>query len=426
MPALNHAHEAGSLHIGRYEVFDEIGQGAMGTVHRARDPLIERTVAIKVVPIAQLQQEGADAESRFLREAQSAGRLSHPNIVTIYDVGEADGLAYIAMEYLPGVTLRDIMNRGPLPLDLALDTAAQMASALAFAHEHGVIHRDIKPANVVVTGRHGRVKLTDFGIAHLANSDRTQTGQMLGSPRYMSPEQAMGRDIDGRADIFSLGAVLYEMLTGHYAFDGESLATIVYRVIHDTPPAAEQLRPGLPTWLNELLACMLDKQPENRPDARTLVKTLHALSVAPPPPLPVPVTPPQRVPRLLAALAFGTPLGVLLLIGVGIILVDYFLPAQPVDAPASQVSAPATPPADPDTLRAPDVADAPPPAAPSAAVKPDPYLAGLDKKQVELRILRTELLLQYTDQHPDVVQVDRQLEQLRIERRRHLRQQQAR
>ncbi|MDO9635885.1 MAG: protein kinase [Thiobacillus sp.] len=426
MPALNHAHEPGGLRIGRYEVLDEIGQGAMGTVHRARDPLIERTVAIKVVPIAQLQQEGADAESRFLREAQSAGRLSHPNIVTIYDVGEADGLAYIAMEYLPGVTLRDIMNRGPLPLDLALDTAAQMASALAFAHEHGVIHRDIKPANVVVTGRHGRVKLTDFGIAHLANSDRTQTGQMLGSPRYMSPEQAMGRDIDGRADIFSLGAVLYEMLTGHYAFDGESLATIVYRVIHDTPPAAEQLRPGLPAWLNELLASMLNKHPENRPDARTLVKTLHALSIAPPPPLPAVVPPPQRVPRLLAALAFGTPLGVLLLIGVGIILVDYFLPAHPVDAPASQVSAPTTTPAGPDTLRAPDAADAPPPAVPSAAVKPDPYLAGLDKKQVELRILRTELLLQYTDQHPDVVQVDRQLEQLRSERRRHLRQQQAR
>lgn len=425
MPALKHARETASLHIGRYEVLDEIGQGAMGTVHRARDPLIERTVAIKVVPIAQLQQEGADAESRFLREAQSAGRLSHPNIVTIYDVGEADGLAYIAMEYLPGVTLRDVMNRGPLPLDLALDTAAQMASALAFAHEHGVVHRDIKPSNVVVTGRHGRVKLTDFGIAHLANSDRTQTGQMLGSPRYMSPEQAMGRDIDGRADIFSLGAVLYEMITGHYAFDGESLAGIVYRVIHETPAPAERLRPGLPAWLNALLACMLDKQPDKRPDARTLVKALHALSVAAPAPLPVVVPPPQRVPRLLAALAFGTPLGVLLLIGVGIILVDYFLPASQTDTPVS-MDAPATPQAGTDARRAPAIAATPSPAAPSPPAKPDPYLEGLDKKQVELRIRRTELLLQYTDQHPDVVQVDRQLEQLRSERRRHLRQQQAR
>ncbi|MBU4500027.1 MAG: serine/threonine protein kinase, partial [Gammaproteobacteria bacterium] len=130
--------------IGRYEILDEIGQGAMGTVYRARDPMIERVVAIKTVSISLLQQEGAGAEARFLREAQSAGRLSHPNIVTIYDVSEANGLAYIAMEYLSGKTLRDIMNQGPMPLDLILDTVTQMAEALAFAHEHGVIHRDIK------------------------------------------------------------------------------------------------------------------------------------------------------------------------------------------------------------------------------------------------------------------------------------------
>ncbi len=141
------------MKIGRYEVLDEIGHGAMGTVYRARDPLIERTVAIKTVQIAQLQQEGADTESRFLREAQSAGRLSHPNIVTIYDVGESDELAYIAMEYLPGATLRTLMDKGPMPIDLVIDTVTQMAEALAFAHEHGVIHRDIKPANVVVTGQ---------------------------------------------------------------------------------------------------------------------------------------------------------------------------------------------------------------------------------------------------------------------------------
>ena len=188
------------MKIGRYEVLDEIGHGAMGTVWRARDPLIERTVAIKTVAIAQLRQDDADAETRFLREAQSAGRLSHPNIVTIFDVGETDELAYIAMEYLPGATLRDVMNTGPMPLDLALDTTLQMAEALAFAHEHGVIHRDVKPANVVVTGRNGRIKLTDFGIAHLTNSGHTLAGQMLGSPRYMSPEQAMGREVEGRSN----------------------------------------------------------------------------------------------------------------------------------------------------------------------------------------------------------------------------------
>jgi len=416
------------MKIGRYEILDEIGEGAMGTVYRARDPLIERTVAIKTVSIEQLQQEGADAESRFLREAQSAGRLSHPNIVTIYDVGEADGLAYIAMEYLSGATLRDLMNKRPMPLDLALETVTQMAEALAFAHEHGVIHRDIKPSNVVVTGKRGHIKLTDFGIAHLVNSEHTQAGQMLGSPRYMSPEQAMGRQVDGRSDIFSLGAMLYEMITGQYAFDGDSLPTILYRVINEAPTAASSLRPQLPAGLSSLLTRMLEKDPSARPDARTVANALHALAPAAPP-APVP-PPPNRIPRLLPLLAFGTPLGVFLLIGVGIIVIEHFL------APPQQV-APAH--AMPDTRKTQDVppqqvagaptgipASAVPDTAPRPATEPavvtDAYLAGLDKKQVELRIKRTELLLQYTEQHPDVLQVDRQLEQLRIERRRYLRQ----
>ncbi|HET9462402.1 MAG TPA: protein kinase [Thiobacillus sp.] len=409
------------MKIGRYEILDEVGQGAMGTVYRARDPLIERTVAIKTVPIAKLRQEGTDEESRFLREAQSAGRLSHPNIVTIYDVGEADEVAYIAMEYLSGATLRDIMNRGPIPLDLALDTATQMAEALAFAHEHGVIHRDIKPANVVITGQHGRVKLTDFGIAHFIHSDQPQTGQMLGSPRYMSPEQAMGREIDGRSDIFSLGAVLYEMLTGHYAFDGSSLPAIVYRVIHETSVPAASLRPQLPAGMSSLLARMLDKNPQARPDARALVNALHALAPAAPQ-APVP-QPSNRISRLLPMLAFGTPVAVFLLIGVGIIVIEHFLATPPqAELPLTQnaVSQPATSAArdsQPSAARA-----DPAPSLQKQAVKSDAYLAGLDKKQVELRIKRTELLLQYTEQHPDVVQIDRQLEQLRIERRRYLRQ----
>ncbi len=323
------------MKIGRYEILDEVGKGAMGTVYRARDPLIERTVAIKTVPIAQLQQEGTGAESRFLREAQSAGRLSHPNIVTIYDVGEAEGLAYIAMEYLSGATLREVMNKGPMPLDLALDTALQMAEALAFAHEHGVIHRDIKPANVVVTGQSGRIKLTDFGIAHLANSDHTHDGQMLGSPRYMSPEQARGREVDGRSDIFSLGAVLYEMLTGHYAFDGDSLPAIVYRVVNETPVAASSLRPQLPAELTSLLARMLNKNPEARPDARALVSELHGLlPAAPQPPAPPPASPASRSPGVLAV----TLVGVTLLIGVGVIVSRRF-----DDAPR-QAAVPPTPP----------------------------------------------------------------------------------
>jgi serine/threonine protein kinase len=417
------------MKIGRYEILDEIGQGAMGTVYRARDPLIERTVAIKTVSLALLRQEGADAESRFLREAQSAGRLSHPNIVTIYDVGEADGLAYIAMEYLSGATLRDIMNKGSMPLDLVLDTATQMAEALAFAHEHGVIHRDIKPANVVLTGRRGRIKLTDFGIAHLVNSDHTHAGQMLGSPRYMSPEQAMGREVDGRSDIFSLGAVLYEMLTGHYAFDGDNLPTIVYRVINEVPVSATTLRPGLPPGMVSLLTHMLNKNPHGRPDAHSLVGALHGLTQAA---VPTPPKPPaDQLSRPLRLLAFGMPIAVFLLISVGMIVIEHFLgtsretvatATQPDTVAHAEAQRAAEKEGETDSSPAAEPAAA----TPASSVASDPYLAGLDRKRVELRIKRTELLLQYTERHPDVVQVDRQLEQLRAERRRYLRQLKAR
>ena len=424
------------MKIGRYELIDELGQGAMGTVYRARDPLIEREVAIKTVSIQQLQEEGADAEARFLREARSAGRLSHPSIVTIYDVGETESLAYIAMEFLPGSTLRDLMDRHPLPLDLALDTAHQMAEALAFAHEHGVVHRDIKPANVVVTGQRGRVKLTDFGIAHLLNSNQTQAGQMLGSPRYMSPEQAMGREIDGRSDIFSLGAVLYEMLTGKYAFNGDSLPTIVYRVINETPEHLAM--PGtLPPALSELLARMLHKQPAHRPDARAVALSLSALRDTGTQPI-APLILDSRIPSRLRVLAFVAPLGVLLLIGIGMIVIEHFLPARvhspqrtiptglPIapspdggaqNAPTPEVDSPASP--------APAVHSPPSRHRAKESTRPaivaDAYLLKLDSTGTELRIKRTELLLRYTEQHPDILQIDRQIEQLAEERRRHVR-----
>lgn len=428
-----------AMTIGRYEILDEIGQGAMGTVYRARDPMIERVVAIKTVSIALLQQEGNGAEARFLREAQSAGRLSHPNIVTIYDVSEANGHAYIAMEYLSGKTLRDIMNQGPMPLDLILDTMTQMAEALAFAHEHGVIHRDIKPANVVITRQHGRIKLTDFGIAHLVNSNHTQTGQMLGSPRYMSPEQAMGRVIDGRSDIFSLGAVLYEMLTGQYAFDGESLPTIIYRVISEEPIPVEVMRPKVPAQLTSLLARMLSKNPEERPDASTLVNALRELALNAPGTPALAPPPVDRIEPPLRILAFTTPIAVFLLVGVGIIVIEHFLgtpqetPALPIppghlateavqmskvpDVPATGILGTNKP------LPAARIETAQPQDRDKPSSESDPYLAGLDKKQVELRIKRTELLLKYTKQHPDVVRTDRELEQLRAERRAYLRSQ---
>ncbi len=418
------------MKVGRYEILEELGQGAMGRVYRARDPLIDRPVAIKTVPIEQLQQEGRDAEARFLREAQSAGRLSHPNIVTIYDVGEADGFAYIAMEFLTGATLRDVMDKGPMPLDLALETAQQMADALAFAHTHGVIHRDVKPANVMISGGQGRVKLTDFGIAHLANSDHTQAGQMLGSPRYMSPEQAMGRELDGRSDMFSLGAVLYEMLTGRYAFDGDNLPVIVYRVIHDAPVAAATLRPNLPEALRELLDRLLSKDPVARPDARAASEMLEALHAGIPPVAAVPV--PRSPLRPLVPFVMLS----LLVVAIAILL----LRPQPAEPPSRPVAVPLPVPAvsperkenvapvavQPATRESAPPVPAPvaprPLAAQSAPPAGDAYLAGLDKKAVELRIRRTELLLEYTEQHPDVAQIDRQLEQLGEERRRHLRQ----
>lgn len=428
------------MKIGRYDILEVIGQGAMGTVYRALDPLIDRTVAIKTVPIARLKEEGPEFEARFMREAQSAGRLSHPNIVTIYDVGETEDLAYIAMEYLSGTTLRDIMDKGRIPLDLVMTTALQIAEALAYAHEHGVVHRDIKPSNIVITLPHGQVKLTDFGIAHLVNSERTHTGLMLGSPRYMSPEQAMGREINGRSDIFSLGAVLYEMVTGKYAFDGQSLPSILYRVINETPASPLALRPGVSVLLEKTIVRMMNKQADARLDSHTLAEELRKANV-----YAVPVAPrvgENRVPPFLPAMAFGTPFAVLILIALGMIVINYFLALPLKDAKyqaeiaLGQIAAVdkirksrvdqalrnllAQPPLDRPLERQPKEA-----ASPAKAPTRDPYLVGLENKRVELEIKKTDLLLRYTEHHPDVVLIKRQLKKLEAERTSYIRKQKS-
>ncbi len=420
------------MKIGRYEILDVIGEGAMGTVYRAHDPLIERTVAIKAVPADDLRQAGAAFESSFLREAQSAGRLSHPNIVTIYDVGETDEYAYIAMEHLPGTTLRVLMDKGPMPFDLVLDTAIQMAEALAFAHEHGVTHRDIKPANVIISGTRGRIKLTDFGIAHLSNREQAGTGMMLGSPRYMSPEQAMGRQINGSSDIFSLGSLLYEMVTGECAFGGDSLPAILYRVINEMPMPPRSRGSKLPVAFVDLLMRMLQKDPAARPDARSLVAQLRSITNPA-----APATAPAdsgRIPHLLPVLAFTTPALVLVMIALGIIVISFFLDRRPADLPLPMAGEIAPSPAG-DLRPQASAAEEPgagtagsAPAANSAAIarpprtaRKDPYLEGLDAKRTELELQRTELLLRYTEQHPDVVLIDRQLNQLAEERREYLR-----
>jgi len=208
--------------LGRYEVLGELGKGAMGVVFRGRDPLIERPVAIKTFACGGLPADEVDAfERRFLREARLAGGLSHPNIVTIHDVGRSGDLAYIAMEFLEGRSLRQVLDSGVvLPVARAAEIAAQVADGLAFAHANGVVHRDIKPANLMVLDN-DTVKIADFGVAMLPAGSSTLAGAVFGSPKYMSPEQVAGKAVDGRSDIFSLGAVLYEMLSGRPPFAHE-------------------------------------------------------------------------------------------------------------------------------------------------------------------------------------------------------------
>jgi len=251
--------------LGRYEVLGELGQGAMGIVYKAKDPLIDRVVAIKTINLGLAMEEKEEYEGRFYQEAKAAGRLNHPNIVTIYDVGKSGDVAYIAMEFLQGRELRDIMNdSGLLPVDQVLDIVAQVAQGLAYAHEHEIVHRDVKPSNIMVV-RDGHAKITDFGIARMASSAvRTQTGMVLGSPKYMSPEQVMGKAIDQRSDIFSLGVMLYEMLTGQAPFNGENVNAIMYQTLNAVPVPPSTLNSAIPEMINFIVAKALAKKLEDR------------------------------------------------------------------------------------------------------------------------------------------------------------------
>ncbi|MEO6975960.1 MAG: serine/threonine-protein kinase [Gallionella sp.] len=243
----------------------ELGQGAMGVVYKAKDPLIDRVVAIKTINLSLAMDEKEEYEGRFYQEAKAAGRLNHPNIVTIYDVGKSGDVAYIAMELLEGRELRDIMNDGALlPVDQVLNIVAQVAQGLAYAHEHEIVHRDVKPSNIMVI-RDGHVKITDFGIARMASSSvRTQTGMVLGSPKYMSPEQVMGKSIDQRSDIFSLGVMLYEMLTGKAPFDGENVNAIMYQTLNAVIAPPNTVNPAIPEMVNFILAKALAKKVVDR------------------------------------------------------------------------------------------------------------------------------------------------------------------
>ena len=255
--------------IGRYEVEREIGSGAGGTVFLARDPRLDRAVAIKVIrlPEGLTPADEQEFRVRFVREARSAAALSHPGIVTVYDAGqdEATGAPYLAMEYVPGRTLRQVFDaEGALAAQRACALAGRVADALHAAHAAGIVHRDIKPANLLVLEGEDAVKVVDFGIARLGGSMLTRSDLTLGSPAYMSPEQARGAPVDGRSDLFSLAAILYEALTGARPFPGEDIPAVLYAIVHTDPEPPSRLRDGVPPSLDAFFARALAKDPAQR------------------------------------------------------------------------------------------------------------------------------------------------------------------
>ncbi|HSK76251.1 MAG TPA: serine/threonine-protein kinase [Thermoanaerobaculia bacterium] len=254
----------GGRSVGRYRILDFLGAGAMGEVYLAEDPHIERKLAIKTVRLVGRPQEVEDRKKRLLREARAAGRLLHPNVVALFDAGEADGLLYLAFEFVQGSDLAQRLERGPLSLREVLRIVRQVADALEYAHSQGIVHRDIKPSNILIDTI-GRVKVADFGIAKMAgqSTELTVAGSVMGSPQYLSPEQIRGEDLDGRSDLFSLGVVLYELLSGNRPFAGETITTLVYQILHKEAPPVSALR-AVPPRVEELLRRMLAKDRDER------------------------------------------------------------------------------------------------------------------------------------------------------------------
>jgi serine/threonine-protein kinase len=252
--------------LGRYKVLKEIGRGAMGVVYLGKDPTIQRFVAIKTMRLDEIDDADKlqEVKARFFREAESTGRLSHPNIVTIYDAGEEHDLGYIAMEVLEGTTLKQ-WSRKPnlMPLEKLIPTLATVAEALDYAHQQGVVHRDIKPANIMLT-KDQVVKVMDFGIAKMASSSKTQTNIVLGTPTYMSPEQIAGKKVDGRSDIFSLGVVMFELLTGCPPFTADNVSALLFAIAHTPHPVPATLRSDLPPIVQEVLDRALQKDAVQR------------------------------------------------------------------------------------------------------------------------------------------------------------------
>ncbi|HKT33652.1 MAG TPA: serine/threonine-protein kinase [Nitrospira sp.] len=267
--------------LGRYRILKELGRGAMGLVYLGKDPTIQRFVAIKTMRLDHIEEpeKVPEIKARFFREAESAGRLSHPNIVTIYDAGEQNELGYIAMELVEGQSLKD-WSRKPnlMPLPEIVQTLASVAEALDYAHQQGVIHRDIKPANIMIT-KERVVKVMDFGIAKVASTSKTQTDVVLGTPTYMSPEQIAGKKVDGRSDVFSLGVVLFELLTGQPPFTADNLSALLFAIAQHPHPDLHTLRPDLPPMFQEVVNRALQKElPQRYRRAGEFAQDLRACS----------------------------------------------------------------------------------------------------------------------------------------------------
>jgi len=253
--------------LGHYQIEREIGRGAMGMVYLGKDPRIGRAVAIKTMALSSEFEatQLEEVKARFYREAETAGRLNHPNIVHIYDIGEEQELAYIAMDYLKGEDLGHFIKREALlPINEVLGIATQVAEALDYAHKQNVVHRDIKPANIIYDSKEGSVKVTDFGVACLTDSSKTKTGTVLGSPSYMSPEQVAGKRVDGRADIFSLGVTLYQLVTGHLPFEADSLGSLMYKIANEAHVKPSKYRKGIPVCVSRIINKCMQKEPQKR------------------------------------------------------------------------------------------------------------------------------------------------------------------
>src|SRR5579862_9885364 len=304
---------------GRYEIVGELGRGSMGVVYQGFDPMIGRTVAIKTMLVEGLPpSEFEEYKQRFQREAQAAGILTHPNIVTVYDFGEDNGVLFLAMEFLEGKSIQQLVEKhNIMPVETLVPMYEQICSALDHAHQHKIVHRDVKPANIMIL-ESGLVKVTDFGIAKVMSMGMTQAGQILGTPNYMSPEQVKGRQVDGRSDIFSLGVILYELVTGEKPFGGQNITTVIYKIINEDPIPPRQLdatiHPGLSFVISKSLAKNADERYQTcrqlaedlrnyknlgssgAPNATVVIKVpplqpQAAEIVAPPPPPPRPVRP---------------------------------------------------------------------------------------------------------------------------------------